>query len=108
MKKDDYSWVIPGDVYPVKTAKFKEWEVRELHLNEAVEIAREVLKRCLLKPKTSREPMIEDLFALFSIVVNLTQKSYCFPNLKKYYGYTESLEYEEKEILSNEINVINE
>lgn len=97
--KDDYSWVIPGDDYPLMTGKYKKWKVRELHQFEAVEIAREILKRCLLEPKRTIQNINaiydKDLFKLFSIVVDLTQKSHCFPHCKKLLGIPPV--YEEKE-----------
>lgn len=84
---EDWSWIVPGEDYPLMIEKHDKWIVRELHFNEAVEIAREAVKRCLLDPPPTRENLYaipaEKLFILLVKILQLTEKSQCMPHFKR-------------------------
>ena len=87
MSDEDLNWIIPGEDYPLMIGKHKQWTVRELHLSEVSDIVRRALEYCLIEPRASKENIdrikIEDRFALFIKILQLTAKSKCYPMFKK-------------------------
>ena len=92
------------DDYPMVTAEYRGWCVRELHFHECIEIAKKTLEKSHFNIQPGNEPWkAEDLIALFSIIVRITQKSICFPDLKKHFGNVSSILWNETIIPANKI-----